>query len=198
MNAHAFRAKFGCRLFQRFLATRADRDVGLFLREGEGHRTPDTVARTRNNNALSTKSEIHSRLLSKDHRCLPSLLLRGASRWPLHQLEEALSSGSTCSARSIEPFTSAKSTVTCLRSPSRALRELRIFSARCFGVYVRGARAGAAGESAAPQPRQKRISGELDLPHRAHVRSDRSAPPTVATEGGVFGQRSLAGGTVHP
>ena len=42
------------------------------------------------------------------------------------------SSGSTCSASSIEPFTSAKRTVTCLRSPSRALREVRIFSARCF------------------------------------------------------------------
>jgi hypothetical protein len=32
------------------------------------------------------------------------------------------------------PFTSAKSTVTCFRSPSSALREVRIFSARCFGV----------------------------------------------------------------
>jgi len=36
-------------------------------------------------------------------------------------VEEAChSSGSSCSARSIEPFTSAKRTVTCLRSPSRA------------------------------------------------------------------------------
>src|SRR5262245_35081194 len=48
------------------------------------------------------------------------------------------SSGSSCSARSIEPFTSAKSTVTCLRSPSSALRDVRILSARCFGVYARG------------------------------------------------------------
>src|SRR5262245_36301372 len=54
------------------------------------------------------------------------------------------SSGSTCSERSIDPFTSAKSTVTCLRSPSRAERDVRIFSARCFGVYERGSgRAGA-------------------------------------------------------
>jgi hypothetical protein len=30
----------------------------------------------------------------------------------------------------MEPFTSAKRTITCLRSPSRALREVRIFSAR--------------------------------------------------------------------
>jgi hypothetical protein len=34
----------------------------------------------------------------------------------------------------MDPFRSANSTVTCLRSPSRALREVRIFSARCFGV----------------------------------------------------------------
>src|SRR5262245_50141326 len=49
-------------------------------------------------------------------------------------------SGSICSASSIEPFTSVKSTVTCLRSPSRAHREVRIFSARCLGVYERGSR----------------------------------------------------------
>ena len=35
---------------------------------------------------------------------------------------------------SIEPLRSAKSTVTCLRSPSRAPREVRIFSARYGGV----------------------------------------------------------------
>jgi hypothetical protein len=39
-----------------------------------------------------------------------------------------------CSANSIEPFASANRTVTCFRSPSRALRDVRIFSARCFGV----------------------------------------------------------------
>jgi hypothetical protein len=33
-----------------------------------------------------------------------------------------------------ELFTSANRTVTCLRSPSRALFERRIRSARCFGV----------------------------------------------------------------
>jgi hypothetical protein len=32
--------------------------------------------------------------------------------------------------QSIEPFRSAKSTVTCLRSPSRAVLDVRIFSAR--------------------------------------------------------------------
>src|SRR6516164_5471039 len=41
---------------------------------------------------------------------------------------------------SIDPLRSANSTVTCLRSPSRALREVRIFSARCLGVYDCGSR----------------------------------------------------------
>jgi hypothetical protein len=36
----------------------------------------------------------------------------------------------------MEPLRSAKSTVTSLRSPSRALLEVRIFSARCLGVYA--------------------------------------------------------------
>jgi hypothetical protein len=34
----------------------------------------------------------------------------------------------------LEPFRSANSTVICFRSPSRALREVRIRSAMCFGV----------------------------------------------------------------
>jgi hypothetical protein len=34
----------------------------------------------------------------------------------------------------LEPLRSAKRTVTCFRSPSRAALEVRIFSARCFGV----------------------------------------------------------------
>ncbi len=38
----------------------------------------------------------------------------------------------------MEPFRSAKSTVTCLRSPAIALRKVRIFSARCRGVYASG------------------------------------------------------------
>src|SRR5713101_3478101 len=48
------------------------------------------------------------------------------------------SSGSRSASSSIEPFRSAKSTVTCLRSPSRAALEVRIASARCLGVYVSG------------------------------------------------------------
>jgi hypothetical protein len=38
------------------------------------------------------------------------------------------------SSSSIEPFRSANRTVTCLRSPSSAAFEVRIFSARCLGV----------------------------------------------------------------
>src|SRR6202022_255349 len=38
----------------------------------------------------------------------------------------------------VKPETSTKSTVTSLRSPSRAAFEVRIFSARCFGVYESG------------------------------------------------------------
>jgi len=48
----------------------------------------------------------------------------------------------------VKPDTSVKSTVTCLRSPSMALRVLRIFSARCFGVYVWGDAKRAAADSA--------------------------------------------------
>ena len=54
------------------------------------------------------------------------------------------SSGSLCSASSIEPITSANSTVTCLRSPSRAPWPARIFSARCSGTWEPGS-GGAAG-----------------------------------------------------
>src|SRR5215510_3755485 len=48
------------------------------------------------------------------------------------------SSGSRSASSSIEPFRSAKSTVTCLRSPSSAALDVRIFSARCLGVYDSG------------------------------------------------------------
>lgn len=47
-------------------------------------------------------------------------------------------SGSTCPASSSEPFTSAKSTVTCLRSPSRADTDCRIRLVRC-GANFRAA-----------------------------------------------------------
>src|SRR5262249_59627944 len=48
------------------------------------------------------------------------------------------SSGSSRSESAVKPETSANMTVTVLRSPSMALLEVRIFSARCFGVYDSG------------------------------------------------------------
>ena len=48
------------------------------------------------------------------------------------------SSGSRSARSSMEPLRSANSTVTCLRSPSRAAFDVRIRSARCLGVYASG------------------------------------------------------------
>src|SRR4029453_524358 len=45
------------------------------------------------------------------------------------------SSGSRRSDMAVKPDTSVNMTVTCLRSPSIALLDVRIFSARCLGVY---------------------------------------------------------------
>src|SRR6202158_6000532 len=68
-------------------------------------------------------------------RCTPSVrMAKKRSRIVCH------ASGSSCSASSIDPFTSANNTVTCLRSPSNADFDCRIFSARCLGVYERGER----------------------------------------------------------
>ncbi len=44
------------------------------------------------------------------------------------------SSGSSFSDIAVKPDTSENITVTLFRSPSSALFEVRIFSARCFGV----------------------------------------------------------------
>src|SRR5262245_43630816 len=82
------------------------------------------------------------------------------------------SSGSTCSERSIDPFTSAKSTVTCLRSPSRALRVVRIFSTRWLGVYERGSRSLVFETVSPPRGarhfRQNFARGEQLVPHDGH------------------------------
>ena len=45
-------------------------------------------------------------------------------------------SGPRRSARGVEFARSQKNTVTCFRSPSRALREVRIFSARCLARII--------------------------------------------------------------
>src|SRR5262249_1146992 len=109
------------------------------------------------------------------------------------------------SASPVEFTKSQKRTVTCLRSPSRAALEVRIFSARCLGVYdsgegLRGAATGSpvtgvphllqnrepAGRSVvqfeqgrlsrAPQPRQKFDPGGFACWHRKHVIPE---PPCV-------------------
>src|SRR6266849_5992305 len=80
------------------------------------------------------------------------------------------SSASICPAISIEPLTSANSTVTCLRSPSRATREVRILSARCFGVYAYGAGAAAGVTvSGARHLRQNLAVGRLPAPQVGHA-----------------------------
>src|SRR5215467_13298261 len=98
----------------------------------------------------------------------------------------------------MEPLRSAKRTVTCLRSPSSAALDVRIFSARCLGVYDSGEGDGSvaatsaltgvphllqnrepAGSSVlheeqatlsrAPQPRQKFDPGGFSCWQRGHV-----------------------------
>jgi hypothetical protein len=73
--------------------------------------------------------------------------------------------------RRAEPLRSAKSTVTCLRSPSSAAFDVRIFSARCFGVYDSGdanrdaaAVAVGAAANAAPQLSQNLLPASTFAP----------------------------------
>src|SRR5262245_25836012 len=100
------------------------------------------------------------------------------------------SSGSNCSARSIEPFTSAKRTVTCLRSPSRALRDVRIFSARCLGVYERGSRslllATASSLSGARHFLQNFARGEQFVPQEEHSRPNEAPHSSQKTASPSF------------
>src|SRR6266478_920604 len=84
------------------------------------------------------------------------------------------SSGSRSASNSIELLRSAKRTVTCLRSPSRALLEVRIFSARCLGVYVwgelnRGSTGLAVAISDLPQPPQNFSPPSFRKPHEGQV-----------------------------
>src|SRR5262245_4863901 len=71
-------------------------------------------------------------------------------------------SGSSCSASFIEPFTSTKRTVTCLRSPSIAAFAWRIFSARSGGVVP------PAIVSAVPQPPQNLSPTSIGAPQEGH------------------------------
>src|SRR5262249_22456005 len=93
-------------------------------------------------------------------------------------------SGSRSLARAVKPTVSAKSTVTCLRSPSRALRAVRILSARCLGVYDAGEATLAAGAGGCarlwPQALQKRLSGGFTWLHAGHTLSS-VAPQALQT-----------------
>src|SRR5215467_2570644 len=117
----------------------------------------------------------------------------------------------------MEPSISAKSTVSCLRSPSSAAFDVRIFSARCLGVEVSGetkrdcgalvgwAHAGqnlAVGESCVPQLAQMRASCvahssqnfapmALSCPHLKHRRDGLSDKASA-----IIGAGSAAGSTV--
>jgi len=65
--------------------------------------------------------------------------------------------GSSSEASSVDPFTSANRIVTCLRSPSRALRDVRIFSVR-WGIGGGNSRLG----GLFPQ-RRAAVAAELPL-----------------------------------
>src|SRR6266446_6595618 len=109
----------------------------------------------------------------------------------------------------MEPLRSANRTVTCFRSPSRAALEVRIFSARCLGVYDSGeAKRGCVGASVAtgvphllqnlepagssapqeaqagarrpPHSRQKAEPGGFSCWHRGHFTT--SLPQTAPVE----------------
>ena len=71
------------------------------------------------------------------------------------------SSGSRSARSSIEPLTSARRIVMCLRSPSSERRELRIRSARCSGTRDRGAARAGSGARGVPHWLQNRLPGWL-------------------------------------
>src|SRR5262249_25842128 len=84
-------------------------------------------------------------------------------------------SGSSCSSSSIAPFTSAKSMVTCLRSPSRAAVDWRILSAQVLrGVRARVACGRSISGRAYPRAAARAEPGrrlELSAAGRARVRT---------------------------
>src|SRR5262245_33454603 len=88
------------------------------------------------------------------------------------------SSGSRSASNSIDPFRSAKRTVTCLRSPSSAAFEVRIFSARCLGVYASGAGERAVApvspETGAPHLLQNLEPAGSETPQEAQVKTKRA------------------------
>src|SRR5712692_6652224 len=77
------------------------------------------------------------------------------------------SSGSRSASKAMEPLRSANSTVTCLRSPSRAAREVRIFSARCRGGALLGM-GGRAGSDVAVATRAAAWRGVAQAPQNVN------------------------------
>src|SRR5215831_4946817 len=101
------------------------------------------------------------------------------------------SSGSRSASSSIEPFRSANSTVTCLRSPSSAVLDVRIFSARCLGVYPsgEGARDAAAVSAAVigvPHLLQNRDPGGSSVWHEEQIKLSRAPQPRQKFDPGGF------------
>jgi hypothetical protein len=96
--------------------------------------------------ARATPVALRARGAEQRHHPVAHHLVHGASvGWTASIMRSSTgsrslraSSGSRSASNSIESLRSAKRTVTCLRSPSRAALDVRIFSARCFGVYASG------------------------------------------------------------
>src|SRR4030095_9414421 len=86
--------------------------------------------------------------------------------------------GSRSASSSIEPLRSAKSTVTCLRSPSSAALDVRIFSARCLGGEGSGGGKwgwpAVALLTAVPHLLQNLDPCGRSVPHEPHVRPRRA------------------------
>ena len=77
-------------------------------------------------------------------------------------------SGSSCSASFIEPFTSTKRTVTCLRSPSTVAFACRSFSAKSDACAGDGDVVRPPIVSAAPQPPQNFSPTSIGAPQEGH------------------------------
>src|SRR4030095_8662848 len=104
---------------------------------------------------------------------------------------------------SIEPLRSAKRTVTCLRSPSRALLDVRIFSARCFGVYVCGelnfaSEVTGAAVSDLPQPPQNFSLPSFRKPHDGQVEANESPHSPQKRRPSRFSARHRGPGIAPP
>ena len=106
------------------------------------------------------------------------------------------SSGSSAPAISIDPWTSANRTVTCLRSPASSEPLWRTFSATGSGsgsvaetgaAAPRVARCVTWSASAVPQAVQKSCSSEARAPHTGHASASESGapqPPQKCESGG--------------